>query len=98
MAKAVGFEGASSIFRAPPGMAQDECYDLQAFSDGQQVISCWRLTAEELQEVQRTGVVWLSITGRTLSPVFVSGTALITIDGRPSEAEPDLPIAERSKG
>lgn len=98
MASAVGFEGANIVFRAPEGMSQEECYDLQSFSDGQQVISCWRLSAEELAEVAKTGVVWLSIMGRTLPPVSVSGTALVHVDGVPARAEPALPIAKRSGG
>jgi hypothetical protein len=98
MATAVGFEGANVVFRAPQGMSQDECYDLQSFSDGQQVISCWRLTEEELSEIARTGVVWLSVMGRTLPPVSVSGAALVHIDGVPARAEPSLPIAKRSGG
>ena len=37
------------------------------------LVSCWRLTAEELAEVQRTGVVWLSVWGRrTQPPVMVT--------------------------
>lgn len=48
--------------------------DLPAYSDQQQTISCWRLTKPELEEVMRTGVVWLHSLNRgaPLQPVTVS--------------------------
>lgn len=33
------------------------------------VISCWKLTKEELEEIQRTGRVWLWVFGVTMPPV-----------------------------
>lgn len=100
MAQPVGFEGVNAVYRAPPGQTQEQCLDLQLFRDeeGRQLISCWRLTPEELILVQKTGVVWLSITGLNMPPVLVSGTALVNIDGRPAQAEPALPLAPRTKG
>ncbi len=98
MATAVGFEGANTVYRAPRGMSQAECYDLQSFADGEQIISCWRLTRAEIAEIARTGVVWLSVMGQALPPVLVSGTALVLIDGAPSRPEPALPIAPRTGG
>ena len=38
------------------------------------VVSCWKLTAEELAEVNRTGRVWLVVMGETMPPAFVKGT------------------------
>lgn len=38
------------------------------------VISCWRLSAEELAEVMETGVVWLHAWGTTHPPIAVGGT------------------------
>ncbi len=36
------------------------------------VISCWKLTQEELAEFQRTGRVWLTVMGTTMPPVALS--------------------------
>lgn len=36
-------------------------------------VSCWKLDADELAEIQRTGVVWLSVMGPTHPPLFVGG-------------------------
>lgn len=103
MAKAVGFEGSNTVFRAPEGVSQEDCYDLPAFLNsvpgpmGHDVISCWRLSAEELAEVARTGVVWLQVCGGQ-PPVAISGTALVHVDGKPARAEPVMPMAPRSGG
>lgn len=91
MAKAVGFEGANKIFRAPPD--DPECTDLETFQHDAGIVSCWRLTEEELEEVNKTGVVWLQVFGKGTPPVCVSGLALCQIDGRPARAEPVLPKA-----
>lgn len=89
MAQSVGFEGADVLYLAPDG--DTSCTDLQTFCDGAQVISCWRLSSEELAEVARTGVVWLRVAGTSVVPMHVSGTAEVLIDGHPAKAEPVLP-------
>lgn len=37
------------------------------------VISCWKVTADELAEINRTGRVWLGVMGSTMPPVWVRG-------------------------
>jgi hypothetical protein len=37
------------------------------------VISCWKVTQEELEEIQRTGRVWLMVYGVTMPPVVLCG-------------------------
>ena len=88
MAVPVGFEGANQIYYAPKGV--DNCRDLEVLKTETQIISCWRLTGEELEQINKTGVVWLSVTGQGTPPVLVSGTALAVVNGRPSRAEPSL--------
>ena len=89
MGDAVGFEGVNKVFRAPAGMKN--CHDLEVFEHGGQIISCWRMTEEELKQINETGVVWLSVHGTGTPPVYGSGTALVTTGGRPSRAEPVIP-------
>lgn len=67
------------------------CNDLEVFVHEGQFISCWRLSPEELETVQRTGVVWLSVYAWQAPPVMVSGTALVNIGDRPAKAEPIIP-------
>lgn len=87
LANPVGFEGASNVLHAAPGDTNTR--DLPIYVDPAQIISCWRLTPEELDEVKRTGVVWLSVVNiGSYAPSYVSGNALVTVGGVPSEAEP----------
>lgn len=53
-----------------------ECIPVYAgrLEDGAPVIiSCWKVTAEELREIQRTGRVWLMVLGVAMQPVIISG-------------------------
>lgn len=93
MAHHVGFEGANTIYQAPKG-AKD-VGDLECFKTDSEVISCWRLSEDEIAQIIETGVVWLSIKGHTVAPVYVSGNPLVMIGDRPAKAEPILPKRKR---
>ena len=93
MAKPVGFEGANHIYQAPEG--RDDVGDLECFVTETEVISCWRLSDEELAKVAKTGVIWLSVQSRALPPVLVSGDALVLVGDRESKAEPVIPKKAR---
>ena len=72
MAYPVQFPGANFVFTAPAG--RDDIGDLFTFRqpNGPCNVSCWKLTPEELEEVTRTGCVFLSVmSGRMFFPVFV---------------------------
>lgn len=47
------------------------CGDLPAHKAEHQIISCWELTEKEKEEVQKTGVVWLSVFGQQQPPVWL---------------------------
>jgi hypothetical protein len=36
------------------------------------VISCWKLTQEEVQTLISTGRIWLTVVGKSMPPVSVS--------------------------
>lgn len=72
------FEESETYLGAPPGMESD-CDPLsiarRVTEDGHPVvISCWKPTREELEEIQRTGRVWLMVWGQTMPPVALVGT------------------------
>lgn len=96
MANAVGFEGANFVFAAPKGQ-EHRVHDLEVARFDDHSVSCWRLTDEELEEVKRTGVVWLRTDGLGMYPIYVSGKALVLIGDRPSKAEPYIPFKSRRK-
>lgn len=72
MAQPLAFPEANLIFYPPSGM-EDDVLPLHVKRGDSCLISCWKLSAEELSEIQATGVVWLSVLGWGLPPVMVSG-------------------------
>lgn len=71
MADAVDFTGSNMVLRAPSG-EEDRVSSLHTFTNGSCSVSCWQLSEEEIEEVRRTGRVFVSIwSGRTQPPVFV---------------------------
>lgn len=64
-------------------MTDEQCMDLKVWrgeaphddagNTYPAIISCWKLSKEDLDEINRTGVVWLSITGLGMPPVSVFG-------------------------
>lgn len=95
MAKPVGFEGANTIYRAPKSMSPEECGDLEVFKADDQIISCWRVSEDELAEINRTGVIWLAVIGQSTPPVKVSGFHLHTCGGEIPAAQPFIQPAKR---
>lgn len=71
------FDEANTVLNPPPSMSPDECEPLNVWrgptQDGPVVISCWKLTEEELEEVQRTGRIWLWVFGETMPPCVLIG-------------------------
>lgn len=72
------FAESNVVLEKPSTMTAEECSALSAFqgltADGLPVvISCWKLTAEELAEINRTGRVWLLVYGTAMFPSCVAG-------------------------
>lgn len=92
MGEPVGFEGANFLFLGPEGT---DVGDLQVFRNEECHVCCWRLTPEELAEVAKTGVVWVQTFSQNCAPMYVSGKALVHVNGKPAKAEPSMPRAPR---
>lgn len=72
MAEAIPFAEANSNLTAPKGM--NEVMELPIWTDGKMCISKWRFTKPEIEEIVKTGHVWLFVvSGSTQPPVAVSG-------------------------
>lgn len=67
----VGFAEANQVLQRPPSMTEDECGTLEVYQDERQSISCWLLSAEDLERVKSTHRIWLRILGRQ-PPVALS--------------------------
>jgi len=68
------FDESNAVLGRPADMSADQCDPLSVLravtADGLPVvISCWKLTREELDELRRTGRVWLVVFGETMPPV-----------------------------
>jgi hypothetical protein len=68
-----GFDESNVVLDKPPGMTHEECQALQVFRGQDEtgspvVVSCWKVTQAELDEINRTGRVWLTIHGHTMPP------------------------------
>lgn len=78
------FNESTEYLSRPPGMTDDECGPLAVWRGHQQlssdprdripvVVSCWKPTQEELDEIIRTKRVWLFIYGETMPPAAIGG-------------------------
>ena len=75
----VDFEQRNFVYTKPKDMTDEQCSDLCVYKGLVQIdeegntaptiISCWKLSKEDLEEVAKTGTIWLSITGNGMPPV-----------------------------
>lgn len=79
----IAFDEANIVLDKPDGVDYDICEPLNVLAgavidgDGEacpMMISCWKLTAEELEEIIRTKRVWLKVAGVSHPMVLLSGT------------------------
>lgn len=71
------FDESNNVLDRPKGMKEEECGPLSTWHGNwgtlPVVISCWKPTKEELQEINKTGRLWLMVVGHTMSPVALCG-------------------------
>ena len=66
------FEQANKDLLKPQGMTDEECGSLPVFTDGNECISCWKMTCRERFSALFFGKVWLSVySGQTQPPVWL---------------------------
>lgn len=75
---ATSFDEENCVLSKPEDMSVDQCTCLSVFQGDSQdgiplIISCWKPTKEELKEINKTGRVWLTVLGKTMAPVIMSG-------------------------
>lgn len=75
--EAASFDTSNVVLGRPEGMSSEECTPLSVKrhvrGNHVMVTSCWKLTVEELAEVNRTGRIWLTVLGPTMPPVILDG-------------------------
>ncbi len=77
----VSFPEQNKVYTKPADMTDEQCSDLSVWqgdvmideygNTAPAIISCWKLSKEDLEEIAKTGVIWLSITGNGMPPVSV---------------------------
>jgi hypothetical protein len=68
---AIKFKGANIVFAEN----QEEYNSLPAFKDDEgNVVTCWKLSDEEIKKITETGELWLSVStfNQPLQPVLLS--------------------------
>lgn len=72
----VNFKEANFTFTKPEGWSDEECMDLPVYrgltpspSNRPFLISCWQLSKEDLEEIQKTGKIYLCVSGYSMPPV-----------------------------
>jgi len=71
------FTEADTVLDKPDEMSREECEALSVCRGTTEsgfpvLVSCWKLTKEELEYVIRTGRIWMVVAGETMSPVWLS--------------------------
>jgi hypothetical protein len=82
---ATGFAEENTVLSKPPELTADECDALSVWCGSLQngeaaVISCWKVTAEELDAIIRTGRVWVIVLGETMPPILPTGLSPFKAD------------------
>lgn len=74
------FEQENAVFDTPEGMSPEEVSPISAWhgliGDKEFVVTCWKATKEELEEINKTGRVWLLVMGKTMPPVYLDGISI----------------------
>ena len=73
-----GFDEENGVLDRPDSLTADECEPLSVWRGADingypVVIACWKPTNKEIQEIVRTGRVWLIVMGDTMAPVQLVG-------------------------
>ena len=68
------FPEANKVYAKPSDMTDEQCSDLPVWvgkdNNGfPMILSCWKFSKEDLENIAKTGVMWLAITGTGMTPV-----------------------------
>lgn len=72
------FDESNAVLGKPADVDHDDCSCLAVLKTENVkgfpvVVSCWKMSAEELEEINRTGRVWLTVMGLSMPPVILNG-------------------------
>ena len=78
MAFPSSFDEENCVLEASPGTTFENCEALSVLCSTNQagvpvVVSCWKFSREEMDEINRTGRVWLVIGGASMPAAYLMG-------------------------
>lgn len=84
------FSESNAVLSKPSNMTDDECSALSTFRGQDEhghpiIVSCWKITKEELEIITKTGRVWLVVCGVSMPPVMLLGDNPFKPTSEPTE-------------
>lgn len=68
----ISFKESNRTLTKPDTMTDDECSSLEIYSDGQQCISCWKMSFKERLQAVLFGKIWIGVvSGLTQPPIWL---------------------------
>lgn len=72
----IQFPESNFTFEKPKGMTDEQCLPLSVFKgknpdDFPVIISKWQLSKEDLEEINKTGTIWLQVLGEVTPPIGI---------------------------
>ena len=72
MGHPVDWHGANRTLGPPSNKDETSISSMRVFTNGIACVSCWALSPSDLEEINRTGKIFVSsFSGHTQSPIFV---------------------------
>ncbi len=56
---------------APPQIEDERIMDIPVHHNGLEFTTCWKLNAEEIEEIRKTGIIWVTSFGKFLQPIYL---------------------------
>ena len=76
--KPIKFKQANKNLLKPESMTDEECKSLWVYTDGEQCISCWKLTFKDRIKALVFGNVWISVlSGQTQPPIWLDANKTV---------------------
>lgn len=96
--KPIKFAEANKNLLKPQNMTDEECSSLWVFTDGEQCISCWKMSFKQRLSALIHGKVWLSVlSGQTQPPVWVDCAKTVFEQKEVTTMQNDMRVKQRKK-
>ncbi len=65
------------VYTKPKGMTDEQCGDLPVHKGkdtygNNVIVSCWKLSKEDIEEINQTGTLWILVAGQSMPPIIPS--------------------------